>query len=30
EFDTPRNLVKDPNGVFYELAKEGGYLERLL
>ncbi|GAB9475806.1 Abc transporter c family member 5, partial [Globisporangium polare] len=27
---TPRNLVKDPNGVFYELAKEGGYLDRLM
>ncbi|GAB9476653.1 hypothetical protein Gpo141_00014287, partial [Globisporangium polare] len=24
------NLVKDPNGVFYELAKEGGYLDKLL
>ncbi|GAB9469428.1 Multidrug resistance-associated protein 1, partial [Globisporangium polare] len=30
EFDTPRNLVKDPNGVFYELAKEGGYLDKSL
>ncbi|KAF1314927.1 Abc transporter c family member 5, partial [Globisporangium splendens] len=29
EFDTPRNLVKNPEGVFYELAKEGGYLDRL-
>ncbi|RLN02085.1 hypothetical protein BBI17_009872, partial [Phytophthora kernoviae] len=30
EFDTPRNLVKDENGVFYKLAKEGGYLDKLL
>ncbi|EGZ28989.1 hypothetical protein PHYSODRAFT_322581 [Phytophthora sojae] len=30
EFDSPRNLVKDRSGVFYELAKEGGYLEELL
>ncbi|KAF1318960.1 Abc transporter c family member 5, partial [Globisporangium splendens] len=30
EFDTPRNLVKNPDGVFYGLAKEGGYLDRLL
>ncbi|KAF4316510.1 hypothetical protein BBO99_00008666 [Phytophthora kernoviae] len=29
EFDTPQNLVKDINGVFYGLAKEGGYLEKL-
>ncbi|KAG6596104.1 ABC transporter C family member 5 [Phytophthora cinnamomi] len=30
EFDTPRNLVKNGSGVFYELAKEGGYLDQLL
>jgi ABC-type multidrug transport system fused ATPase/permease subunit len=30
EFDSPRSLVKDRRGVFYELAKEGGYLEKLL
>ncbi|KAF1331594.1 Atp-binding protein, partial [Globisporangium splendens] len=30
EFDTPQNLVKNPHGVFYELVKEGGYLDRLL
>jgi len=30
EFDTPRNLAKNPSGAFYELAKEGGYLDRLL
>ncbi|KAG7375314.1 hypothetical protein PHYPSEUDO_001860 [Phytophthora pseudosyringae] len=29
EFDSPRALVKNPNGVFYELAKEGGYLNKL-
>jgi ABC-type multidrug transport system fused ATPase/permease subunit len=27
EFDSPRSLVKDRRGVFYELAKEGGYLD---
>ncbi|DAZ92485.1 TPA: hypothetical protein N0F65_012715 [Lagenidium giganteum] len=30
EFDTPKNLVKNTNGTFYQLAKEGGYLDRLL
>ncbi|KAF1316141.1 Abc transporter c family member 5, partial [Globisporangium splendens] len=30
EFDSPTNLVKDSKGVFYELAREGGYLDRLL
>jgi ABC-type multidrug transport system fused ATPase/permease subunit len=30
EFDTPKNLVANPRGVFYELAKEGGYLDQLL
>ncbi|GMF36183.1 unnamed protein product [Phytophthora lilii] len=30
EFDSPRRLVKSGNGVFYELAREGGYLDRLL
>ncbi|KAG1695185.1 hypothetical protein DVH05_020826 [Phytophthora capsici] len=30
EFDSPRELVKNTNGVFYELAKEGGYLDQLL
>jgi ABC-type multidrug transport system fused ATPase/permease subunit len=30
EFDSPCNLVKNPGGVFYGLAKEGGYLDRLL
>ncbi|GAB9466096.1 Abc transporter c family member 5 [Globisporangium polare] len=30
EFDTPKNLVRNPDGVFYQLAKEGGYLGRLL
>ncbi|KAL4151109.1 hypothetical protein PRNP1_010495 [Phytophthora ramorum] len=30
EFDSPRELVKDGSGVFYELAKEGGYLDKLL
>ncbi|RLN32800.1 hypothetical protein BBJ28_00020059 [Nothophytophthora sp. Chile5] len=30
EFDTPRNLTKDSNGRFHELAKEGGYLNKLL
>ncbi|KAG1695172.1 hypothetical protein DVH05_020813 [Phytophthora capsici] len=29
EFDSPRELVKNTNGVFYELAKEGGYLKEL-
>ncbi|GMF36683.1 unnamed protein product [Phytophthora fragariaefolia] len=29
EFDSPRNLVKGERGVFYELAKEGGYLDEL-
>ncbi|EGZ11447.1 hypothetical protein PHYSODRAFT_338156 [Phytophthora sojae] len=29
EFDSPRNLVKGGSGVFYELAKEGGYLDKL-
>ncbi|TMW67021.1 hypothetical protein Poli38472_012137 [Pythium oligandrum] len=28
EFDTPHNLVENEGGVFYELAKEGGYLEQ--
>ncbi|KAE9323870.1 Canalicular multispecific organic anion transporter 1 [Phytophthora rubi] len=28
EFDSPRNLVKNGSGVFYELAREGGYLEK--
>ncbi|KAF1316153.1 Abc transporter c family member 5, partial [Globisporangium splendens] len=30
EFDSPTNLVKDSKGVFYELAREGGYLDQLL
>ncbi|KAG2870838.1 hypothetical protein PC114_g27196, partial [Phytophthora cactorum] len=30
EFDSPRELVKNTNGVFYALAKEGRYLEQLL
>ncbi|GAB9474415.1 Abc transporter c family member 5 [Globisporangium polare] len=30
EFDSPQNLMKDSEGVFYELAKEGGYLDQLL
>jgi ATP-binding cassette subfamily C (CFTR/MRP) protein 1 len=30
EFASPRELVKDREGVFYQLAKEGGYLDRLL
>uniref|UniRef100_K3WNL0 Multidrug resistance-associated protein 1 n=1 Tax=Globisporangium ultimum (strain ATCC 200006 / CBS 805.95 / DAOM BR144) TaxID=431595 RepID=K3WNL0_GLOUD len=30
EFDSPGNLVQNPKGVFYQLAKEGGYLDRLL
>jgi ABC-type multidrug transport system fused ATPase/permease subunit len=30
EFASPRELVKDPEGVFYQLAKEGGYLDQLL
>ncbi|KAG1687204.1 hypothetical protein DVH05_005318 [Phytophthora capsici] len=29
EFDHPRELVKDPSGAFYKLAKKGGYLEQL-
>jgi ATP-binding cassette subfamily C (CFTR/MRP) protein 1 len=29
EFDSPRSLVKDRRGVFYELAKEGGCLGKL-
>ncbi|KUF97479.1 hypothetical protein AM588_10006799 [Phytophthora nicotianae] len=29
EFDSPRELVKNTNGVFYALAKEGGYLDKL-
>ncbi|KAG7376635.1 hypothetical protein PHYBOEH_001369 [Phytophthora boehmeriae] len=29
EFDTPRNLVKDEDGVFFALAREGGYLDKL-
>ncbi|ETO62174.1 hypothetical protein F444_19896 [Phytophthora nicotianae P1976] len=29
EFDSPRELVKNTNGVFYELAKEGGCLAML-
>ncbi|GMF12879.1 unnamed protein product [Phytophthora lilii] len=29
EFDTPKNLVHDSNSMFYELAKEGGYLDKL-
>ncbi|KAG2523192.1 hypothetical protein JM18_005274 [Phytophthora kernoviae] len=29
EFDTPQNLAKNENGIFYELAKEGGCLDRL-
>ncbi|KAL3656838.1 hypothetical protein V7S43_018295 [Phytophthora oleae] len=29
EFDSPRELAKNPKGVFYELAKEGGYLDKL-
>ncbi|KAL4092628.1 hypothetical protein PRIC1_011620 [Phytophthora ramorum] len=29
EFDTPKKLVKDSGGVFYELAKEGGYLDKV-
>ncbi|TMW67018.1 hypothetical protein Poli38472_012134 [Pythium oligandrum] len=28
EFDTPHNLVQNEGGVFYELAKEGGYLDQ--
>ncbi|TMW67017.1 hypothetical protein Poli38472_012133 [Pythium oligandrum] len=28
EFDTPHNLVENEGGVFYELAKEGGFLEK--
>ncbi|KAF1319130.1 Abc transporter c family member 5, partial [Globisporangium splendens] len=30
EFDSANNLVQNPKGVFYELAREGGYLDRLL
>ncbi|KAG1695175.1 hypothetical protein DVH05_020816 [Phytophthora capsici] len=30
EFDNPQELVKNTNGVFRELAKEGGYLDQLL
>ncbi|RLN27281.1 hypothetical protein BBJ28_00021082 [Nothophytophthora sp. Chile5] len=29
EFASPKELVQDPSGVFYELAKEGGCLESL-
>ncbi|KAG3236903.1 hypothetical protein PI124_g18087, partial [Phytophthora idaei] len=29
EFDSPRRLAKNPNGVFYGLAKEGGCLAML-
>ncbi|KAE9000794.1 Multidrug resistance-associated protein 1 [Phytophthora rubi] len=29
EFDSPRSLVKGGSGVFYELASEGGYLDKL-
>ncbi|KAE9102605.1 Multidrug resistance-associated protein 1 [Phytophthora fragariae] len=29
EFDSPRSLVKGGSGVFYELAKEGGWLPSL-
>ncbi|KAG4234548.1 Canalicular multispecific organic anion transporter 1 [Phytophthora cactorum] len=29
EFDSPRELAKNPNGVFYGLAKEGGCLAML-
>ncbi|KAE9112320.1 Multidrug resistance-associated protein 1 [Phytophthora fragariae] len=29
EFDSPRSLVKGGSGVFYELAREGGYLDKL-
>ncbi|KAF1316128.1 Abc transporter c family member 5, partial [Globisporangium splendens] len=30
EFDSPNNLVQNPHGTFYELAREGGYLDQLL
>ncbi|KAF1316151.1 Abc transporter c family member 5, partial [Globisporangium splendens] len=30
EFDSANNLVQNPKGVFYELAREGGYLDQLL
>ncbi|TYZ68145.1 hypothetical protein PybrP1_009898, partial [[Pythium] brassicae (nom. inval.)] len=30
EFDAPRTLAQNPQGVFYQLAKEGGYIDRLL
>jgi ABC-type multidrug transport system fused ATPase/permease subunit len=30
EFDSPGDLVQNPKGVFYQLAKEGGYLDQLL
>ncbi|KAF1319108.1 Abc transporter c family member 5, partial [Globisporangium splendens] len=30
EFDSANNLVQNPKGAFYELAREGGYLDRLL
>ncbi|KAF1328428.1 Abc transporter c family member 5, partial [Globisporangium splendens] len=30
EFDTPKNLAENAEGAFYELAKEGGYLNSLL
>ncbi|KAG3232359.1 hypothetical protein PI124_g22555, partial [Phytophthora idaei] len=29
EFDSPRRLAKNPNGVFYELAKKAGCLDKL-
>ncbi|ETM41303.1 hypothetical protein L914_12915, partial [Phytophthora nicotianae] len=30
ELDTPRQLVKNKAGVFYELAKEGGFMDSLM
>jgi ABC-type multidrug transport system fused ATPase/permease subunit len=29
EFDTPQKLLKRSEGVFHELAKEGGYLDKM-
>jgi ATP-binding cassette subfamily C (CFTR/MRP) protein 1 len=29
EFDSPKKLVKKEKGVFYQLAKEGGYLDQI-
>lgn len=30
EFDTPKNLLKNAGGVFYEMCKKSGEFERFL